>query len=239
MSEWKQKRFWTAAATVEAPGGWAVQLDGRAVKTPAKAALVVPTRAIADAISAEWDAQEDVVDPLSMPFTRSANAAIDKVAIQHDEVADMLAAYGDADLLCYRADQPEALVQRQAAVWDHYLDWLNQNEGVRLEPHAGLMHRPQDPGALQVLAARTRAMTPFELAAFHDLVSLTGSWVLGYAAALDVAEMPEIWAASRLDEIWQAEQWGADEEAEQVAQQREIAFFHAKQFWDASQPTQA
>ncbi|MEO0669272.1 MAG: ATP12 family protein [Pseudomonadota bacterium] len=235
MSEWKQKRFWTDAAAVADGPGWVIELDGRRVKTPAKAALEVPTRAMAEAIAAEWAAQEDVVNPTAMPFTRSANAAIDKVAAQHDEVADMLAAYGDADLLCYRADQPDTLVARQAAIWDPYLDWLARDLGVRLAPRTGLMHESQDPAALDVITEITRKMSNFELAAFHDLVSLSGSWVLGFAAAKDMTNVPEIWAASRLDEIWQAEQWGDDEEALELAKLRETAFFHAKSFWDAAQ----
>lgn len=235
MSEWKQKRFWTEAAAVLDGDGWAIALDGRHVKTPGKVALHVPTRDLADAIAAEWVAQEDVVDPLSMPFTRSANSAIDKVAIQKDEVADMLAAYGDADLLCYRADQPDALVARQAATWDPYLDWLDQIVEARLAPRTGLMHESQDPSALRILSETTHAMSAFELAAFHDLVSLTGSWTLGFAAAKDMTNLPDIWAASRLDEIWQAEQWGEDEEAAETAKLRETAFFHAKSFWDAAQ----
>ena len=109
MSEWKQKRFWKEVSVEEDGAGFAVALDGRRVKTPAKTALVVPTRALAEAIAAEWDAQEDQIDPLSMPNTRSANAAIDKVAVQFAEVADMLAEYGDSDLLCYRAESPEGL----------------------------------------------------------------------------------------------------------------------------------
>ncbi|WP_299694567.1 ATP12 family protein [uncultured Tateyamaria sp.] len=235
MSEWKQKRFWTNAEAVADGSGWTIELDGRRVKTPAKAALHLPTQSLAQAIAAEWAAQEDVVDPLSMPFTRSANAAIDKVAIQKAEVADMLAAYGDADLLCYRADQPKELVDRQAAVWDAYLNWAAENLGARLAPRTGLMHESQDPAALTILSETTHAMSPFALAAFHDLVSLSGSWVLGFAAAKDMTTLPEIWAASRLDEIWQAEQWGDDEEALELAKLRETAFFHAKSFWNAAE----
>ena len=112
MSEWKQKRFWKEASVGEVDGGFTILLDGRTVKTPAKAALVMPTRVMAEAAAAEWQAQEDEVLPLTMPVTRSANAAIDKVAIQHGEVADMLAAYGGTDLLCYRADSPQELIER-------------------------------------------------------------------------------------------------------------------------------
>ena len=116
MSEWKQKRFWKEVSVEDDGAGFAVALDGRRVKTPAKTALVVPTRALAEAIAAEWDAQDEQIDPLSMPYTRSANAAIDKVAVQFAEVADMLAEYGDSDLLCYRAESPEGLVQRQSRI---------------------------------------------------------------------------------------------------------------------------
>ena len=235
MSEWKAKRFWKQAAPEQVSDGWAVRLDGRAVKTPAKAALVVPTQAIAEAIAAEWDAQEGLIDPLSMPFTRTANAAIDKVAIQHAEVADMLAAYGDADLLCYRAASPESLVLRQAQVWDPYLDWAAETLGVRLSTRVGLMHESQDASALATLATRTHALSAFELACFHDLVSLTGSLVLGFATAQDQTSPHEIWAASRLDELWQEEQWGADEEAQEAAEVKKASYLHAKAFFDAVQ----
>lgn len=235
MSEWKQKRFWTDAQASQTEAGWTVQLDGRNVKTPAKAALTLPTRALADAIAAEWQAQDDVVNPLSMPFTRSANAAIDKVAPQHGEVADMLAAYGDADLLCYRADSPEALVKRQAETWDPYLDWAAQTLNARLVPRVGVIHESQDGAALETLAKRVHAMTAFELAAFHDLVSLSGSLILGFAAAQDLHATPMIWAASRVDETWQQEQWGDDEEALEVAEIKKASFLHAKAFFDAVQ----
>lgn len=236
MSEWKQKRFWTAATAEQTDTGWTVKLDGRAVKTPAKAPLEMPTQAMAQAVAAEWDAQDEVVNPLSMPFTRSANAAIDKVAVQHTEVAEMLAAYGDADLLCYRADAPQALVDRQATNWDPYLDWAADSLGARLIPRTGLMHESQAPEALDALSQRVHALTAFELAAFHDLVSLSGSLVLGFAAAQDLHPALTIWAASRLDEIWQEEQWGVDDEAQAVAKIKEGSFLHAKAFFDAAKP---
>ncbi|MEO1556144.1 MAG: ATP12 family protein [Pseudomonadota bacterium] len=234
MSEWKQKRFWKDTTAVETDGGWTIHLDGRSVKTPAKAGLIVPTHTMAIAIAAEWDAQEDVVDPTTMPFTRSANAAIDKVATQKSEVADMLAAYGDADLLCYRADAPAELVARQGEAWDPYLDWAASHLGARLAPRTGIMHESQNGEALKRLSDRVHALSEFELAAFHDLVSLSGSLVLSFAAAQDLNPLPNVWAASRVDEIWQQEQWGADEEAESVAEIKKISFFHAKSFFDAA-----
>ncbi|MCE8472266.1 ATP12 family chaperone protein, partial [Rhodovulum sulfidophilum] len=118
MSEWALKRFWTEAGVAPAEVGFAVLLDGRPVKTPAKRPLAVPTRAMAEAVAAEWDAQEDQVAPLSMPVTRAANAAIDKVMEQRVEVAELIAAYGESDLLCHRAESPAELVRRQAESWD-------------------------------------------------------------------------------------------------------------------------
>ena len=234
MSEWKPKRFWTQSAVVEVEGGFTVELDGRRVKTPAKAALTLPTRAMADAVAAEWDAQEKEIDPATMPFTRSANAAIDKVRIQHAEVADMLADYGDSDLLCYRATHPQELTDRQSAEWDPALDWAATALSARLLPVAGVRHQPQPGQALEVLRRRVHAMDAFRLAAFHDLVSLSGSLILGFAAALNWREMDDIWRISRLDEDWQIEQWGHDDEAHEAAEVKKTAFFHAKRFYDVS-----
>jgi len=232
MSEWKQKRFWTDVNVEKDEGGYTVALDGRRIKTPAKAALVVPSRAMAEAVAAEWAAQEDEIDPRGMPFTRSANAAIDKVRPQHAQVADMLADYGDSDLLCYRADSPQELVQRQAEAWDPALDWAERALGARLRPRSGVMHAPQAPEALERLRAQVHALDAFRLAAFHDLVSLSGSLVLGFAAAQGWRDAETLWELSRLDERWQEEQWGVDDESAAVAAQKRAAFLHAKAFHD-------
>lgn len=235
MSEWKAKRFWKEAVVHETAEGFGIALDGRDVKTPAKRSLIAPTRPFAEEIAAEWNAQNEVIDPGSMPFTRSANAALDKVATQHVEVADMLAAYGDSDLLCYRAEYPSALVERQAAQWDPVLDWAADVLGARLKARAGVMHVPQAPEALAKLTEKTRKLSAFELAGFHDLVSLSGSLILGFAATQNFLPPKAIWEISRLDEIWQAEEWGADDEAEAAAAIKEAAFIHAKQVFDLSQ----
>ena len=227
MSEWKQKRFWNDVGIAEVDGGHTVELDGRRVKTPAKAGLIVPTREMADAIAAEWDAQVDVVNPQTMPFTRSANASIDKVSIQHAEVADMLAGYGDSDLLCYRADSPVGLAKRQAQMWDPALNWASQALGAQLAPRVGVIHAPQDAGELAKLTQRVHALNNFQLAAFHDLVSLSGSLVLGFATAMDWRPAQEVWELSRLDEQWQEEQWGEDDEAKADQKVKNQAFLHA------------
>ncbi|MBY6057191.1 ATP12 family chaperone protein [Leisingera daeponensis] len=234
MSGWAQKRFWKAVTVAESADGFAVELDGRRVKTPAKAPLAVPTREMAEAIAAEWDAQTESVDPKTMPCTRSANAAIDKVTHQHSEVAVMLSEYGDSDLLCYRAESPVELAARQAAEWDPVLDWAEGEFGARLQVRTGVLHQPQEAAALAVLSEKVHAMTPFQLAAFHDLVGISGSLILGFAAAYGWRSADGIWQLSRLDERWQEEQWGEDEEARAAAEVKRQEFLHAKRFYDFS-----
>lgn len=228
------KRFWTSAAVVEMAGGHGIELDGRPVRTPARALLVLPSRAMADAVADEWQAQTGRVDPLSMPFTRSANAAIDKVGPQHGEVAAMLAAYGDADLLCYRADAPQALSARQDAEWNPVLDWAETALDARFAVHRGVMHRGQDKAVLERLSAQVHALSAFQMAGFHDLVSLSGSLILGFAAARGWRDAETVWHLSRLDESWQESEWGTDEEAAAAAEIRRQAFLHAKRFFDLS-----
>ncbi|MFW2589126.1 ATP12 family chaperone protein [Sagittula sp. SSi028] len=230
MSEWAPKRFWKTTTVDAVEGGFAVQLDGRGVKTPAKTPLVVPTRGLADAIAAEWEAQEDKVDPATMPFTRTSNSALDKVTLQHAAVADMLAAYGDSDLLCYRADHPEELVDRQAAGWDPLLAWAAQDLDAPLAARTGVIHAPQDPEALENLRAQVHAQTPFQLAAFHDLVAMSGSLVVAFAVARGRLDAQDGWELSRIDELWNEEQWGADEEATETANYKQGEFLHAARF---------
>ncbi|MEZ5715733.1 MAG: ATP12 family protein [Paracoccaceae bacterium] len=231
MSEWKAKRFWKAADIAPVEGGYSVLLDGRAVKTPAKAPLVVPGAAMARAIAAEWDAQQGEIDPGAMPFTRSANAAIDKVAAQHDEVADLIAAYGESDLLCYRAEAPADLVARQAAGWDPLLAWARSAQGLDLQAVTGLIHHPQGDAARARALELTRAMDAFALTAFHDLVGLSGSFVLGLAVTQGVETPETLWALSRIDEDWQVEQWGHDDEAAEMAEAKRAGFLHAARFY--------
>jgi chaperone required for assembly of F1-ATPase len=233
MSGWAKKRFWTEAVVAPAEGGWTVELDGRSIRTPAKAPLVVPTRALADLIAAEWAAQQGQIKPDTMPATRAANAAIDKVRGQHAEVAEIVTAYGGTDLLCYRVAHPAALVARQAQVWDPLLDWAARRYGVSFVQITGVMPQPQPPQTLARLGAEVQALDPFQLTAFHDLVSLPGSLVIGLAAAESAFSVDDLWQAARLDDLWQAEHWGADEEAESHAALRQVAFFQAERLFRA------
>jgi chaperone required for assembly of F1-ATPase len=220
MSGWKAKRFWKEASVRAAPGGFSVWLDSRQLKTPAKAALVVPTEAMARAIAAEWQAQEAAIDPRTMPVTRAANAAIDKVAVQFDEVADLIAAYGLSDLLCYRAAGPEALAARQAEAWDPLLDWAARTLGARLVTTVGVIPVDQPEASASALSGRVKLLDAFRLTALHDLVSISGSLVLGLAVMEGRIDPETAWKLSRIDEAWQNELWGADDEAEAVAEGR-------------------
>ncbi|WP_133484917.1 ATP12 family chaperone protein [Aliiroseovarius marinus] len=233
MSGWAAKRFWKETSIGEADGGFQVLLDGRAVKTPAKSPLVVPSRALAEAMAAEWDAQEDAVDPNTMPVTRMCNSAIDKVRVQHAAIADMLAAYGDSDLLCYRATSPQELVERQAEKWDPILDWAVDSLDVRLKPVAGVMHQAQDAHSVQKLTDLVHEFSPFQLTAFHDLVSMSGSLILAFAITQRRLDADAAWQLSRLDELWQEELWGKDEEAQEMVEKKAKDFALAAWFFSA------
>ena len=228
MSEWKARRFWKQADVEPAGDGWRVVLDGKPVMTPGKHPLILPNEALARAIAAEWEAQADIIDPLSMPLTRAANSAIEKVAPQFDAVADMLGAYGGTDLLSYRAAEPDRLHHRQRDGWDPLLDWADARYGARLGITRGLMPIAQDDQALARLRARIGALDPFRLTALHDLVTLPGSLVLGLAVLDGRLTAAEAHALSRIDEAFQAEHWGQDDEAEQAAQNRLEAMENAQ-----------
>lgn len=230
MNAKTRKRFWKTVTLRETQGGFAVDLDGRSLKTPGRAPLVVPTRALAEMIGAEWDAQGDEIRPETMPATRAANAAIDKVRGQFAEVAALLTAYGETDLLCHRAQSPAELVARQAAAWDPLLDWSTRRFGVAWRVTTGVMPVTQPPETLARIAAHVAGFSAFALTAFHDLVTLPGSLVIGLAASERIAETDDLWRWSRIDEDWQIEQWGADQEAREQADFRRDAFFHAARF---------
>lgn len=233
MSGWVKKRFWTDAEVTEAEGGFAVTLDGRAIKTPAKAPLILPARALAELIAQEWRDQPQIIDPVRMPATRAANSALDKVTGQRAEVAKLVTAYGDSDLVCYRATEPEALIERECQAWDPILDWAAHRYGYRPLVRSGVVHQPQSPLLLASLEADVARFDAFGLTALHDLVALSGSLLIGLAVT-DRFDTPEaLWRASRVDEDWQIEQWGEDEEATTLAEGRKSGFMEAARFYFA------
>ncbi len=230
MSDWVLKRFWNNVTVEQCHEGWRVLLDMRPVRTPATGHLAVPTRALAEGIATEWAAQDQIVVPVSMPLTRAANTAIDKISQQHKETVDLLSAYGESDLLCYRAEGPDALVRRQTDVWDPLLDWADAQFGARLKITTGLCPIAQSPEVLCALREPITRLDHFALTALYDFVTLSGSLVIGLAAQAEAFALDNLWEASRIDEIWQASQWGEDMEATQGALNRRNAFFQAAEF---------
>ncbi len=221
------KRFWTNTDVAALEQGFAIHLDGRPIRTPAKAPMLIPSRALADAIAAEWQAQDGQIDPDTMPLTKYLNTAIDGVSQNREAVIDEVAGYGGSDLLCYRAGHPAPLVERQEAAWGPYLDWLAEAHDVRLVLVVGVIHTEQPPNALAVLRERVATHDDIALAGLHDLTALSGSLVLALAVSEGHAGADAVWKASRVDEEWQAEQWGPDDLAIEAAAKKERDFLAA------------
>jgi chaperone required for assembly of F1-ATPase len=209
-----RKRFYRQADTAKekGEGGFAVLLDGKPVRTPARNVLAAPALAVAQAIAAEWEAQADVIDPAAMPLTRLANSILDGVAAAPEPVKDEVAQYLGSDLLFYRADAPERLVVRQAQAWDPVIAWWRDALGARFVLAQGVIHAAQPDGAL---AAARQAIPddPWRLGAVAAITTLTGSALLALALAQGRLSAEEAWAAAHVDEDFQASQWGHDDMA--------------------------
>jgi len=226
------KRFWKDVSVEREGEGWAIRLDGRAVKTPARAGLEVPTVALANAIAEEWRAVGETIDPRAMPLTGLANAAIDRVAPARDAFAKGIANYAEADLACYRSEGPTALVERQEREWDKLLGWARRRFDVDFVTTSGLMHVTQPPATVEQLSHAVAALDPFRLAGLSPLVTVGGSLVAALAV-LEKAMMPEeAWDTVSIDDRWQIEQWGADVEAEAALENRRRDFMAAARFLD-------
>jgi chaperone required for assembly of F1-ATPase len=221
------KRFYTIASVGE---GGRILLDGRPVKTPGRRDLMAPAEALAEAIADEWNAQGETIDPRSMPLTGLANAAIDRIAPEAEAFARGLAAYGEADLLCYRVEGPAPLAARQAERWDPILAWAQQRYDIVFELALGIIHMPQPPETLARLAAEVAARDPFALAGLSPLVTISGSLTIALALAEGAISLDQAWAAASLDEQWQAEQWGEDAEAAVALANRQRDFAAAARF---------
>lgn len=226
------KRFWSDAATVAVDDGYAIELDGRRLKTPARVDLVVSNEMLADAIAQEWHDCAETVDPRAMPLTGLANAAIDRVTTDRDRFAADLAAYGESDLTCYRADGPDALVAQQAQHWDALLGWARRRYDVDFATCTGIMHVAQPEATVKRLAHEVAALDAFRLAGLSPLVTIGGS-LIAALAVLERAVTPEAaWEAVSLDDRWQIEQWGADDEAVKSLDNRRRDFLAAARFLD-------
>jgi chaperone required for assembly of F1-ATPase len=207
-----RKRFYSEVGLSEADGGFQILLDGRPVKTPGRHLLAAPTRGLAQAIADEWEAQRDVIDPLNMPLTRLANTIIDGVSSAPREVTAEIAKYLGSDLLVYRAQTPDGLIERQAKHWDPILAWARDALGAHFALAAGVTFVQQPAAAL---AAATAAIPsdPWRLGATHVITTLTGSALIALALARGGLSLEEAWTAAHVDEDWNMDQWGRDESA--------------------------
>jgi chaperone required for assembly of F1-ATPase len=216
-----RKRFYTLAHVAEAAneaGGFQVLLDGKPIKTPKRRALAAPSRAIAEGIAQEWNAQENAIDAARMPRTRLANVTIDAVADSFQPVADEVTKYFGSDLLCYRASTPEGLVARQAQLWDPVLSWTRDDLGAHFVLVEGVIYADQPRPAIDAARAALPAAADdvkdiWRMAAIASITALTGSGLLALALAHGRIDADAAWTAAHLDEDWQMEFWGRDDAA--------------------------
>ena len=213
------KRFYQRVSTTPNPP-YGVCLDDRPMRTPGGKPQVVPTEALARAMAAEWDAQGDQLDLSAMHLTKAVNTAIDRIAPRRSEVITELARFAASDLLCYRAQAPRELVQRQAEAWDPWLDWARSQLGLGLKRGSGIVHVEQEPSTLPTAMAAIERFDDFALTALHPAITITGSAVLGLAFGMGLVDASRALALSHLDEDYQAEQWGPDAEALAVRKNR-------------------
>jgi chaperone required for assembly of F1-ATPase len=224
------RRFWKEVSLEQSTFGYAVRLDGRPVRTPTRNELALPTKKLADAVVAEWEAVDKTIDPAQMPMTGFANAAIDHIGADRDGFVTTIAAYGETDLFCYRAAADEPLGERQAAVWDPWLDWARGRYDVSFVIVEGIMHQPQPEATLAKLRTAVATRGTFELAAMAKLAHLSGSLVATLAVVERAGEAQDIWSAACLDELWQEQYWGADHWAQKNRDDREGEFTQAVRF---------
>ncbi|TGR32806.1 MULTISPECIES: ATP12 family chaperone protein [unclassified Mesorhizobium] len=208
------KRFYKEVSVVPVEAGFAVQLDGRPVRTPGKALLALPTEAAAALVAGEFAEQGETINPVTMPVMRLVNTAIDGVASDPQAVLEDILRFASSDLLCYRADAPQGLVERQNEQWDPVIDWARASLGVRFNLAEGIIHVEQPRETIAVLGSHlAQRAQPLRLAAIHVMTSLTGSALLALAVDFGELDGEEAWAAGHVDEDWQIAQWGQDAEA--------------------------
>ena len=220
------KRFYkTADVHADDAGGFSVLLDGRPIRTPKRAFLVLPTQQLAHKIASEWAAQEEDIAPSTMPLTGMANASIDLIAPDIAAFAKPLAAFGESDLLCYRA--PEAdLAAVEAAGWNPILNWAETQYGVEFRLITGIIHQPQPAETVSRLASALMEQSAWRMAALSPLITIAGSLGIALAMVERAFDAESLWQAVTLDERWQEEKWGVDDQA-LAARNRKMAEWHA------------
>lgn len=224
------KRFWSETDVLQAEGGWQVILDGRAVKTQALNPQIVPSRALAEAMAAEWSAQGEDIDPRSFPLRDLTDFSIDRVASGEEDAVSKALAFAETDTLCYRSAPGEALARRQDTIWEPLVTALESGENIAFERVAGIVHARQPDATMAALRRRLDELDPFTLAATLTLASLAASLCVALNALEDGADPAALWNAANLEEDMQAEIWGRDAEAEAVREEKKQAFLTAFRF---------
>ena len=206
-----RRRFYKDVTVTDDLG---IALDGRPVKTPMKAALRLPTKSLADAVAAEWAEQGDEIKPATMILTKLANTAIDRVGEHRPAIESEILDYANSDLVCYRADRPPQLVEHQLKAWDPIVDWARTELDAPFQVTDAIIHRPQPEAAIAAFAMALKSLSDFDLAAFYTIMTLTGSALIAMMLAREATVPEAAWIASHVDEDYQVEQWGQDDEAQ-------------------------
>jgi chaperone required for assembly of F1-ATPase len=223
------RRFFREAAPTGS-GPFGIALDGRPLKTPSKRDFLVPSLALAEAIAAEWNGQGNRVNPERMALTKLANTAIDRVADSEQRIIDDIVGYAGADLVCYRATEPEGLVQREGKAWDPIMDWGAEFFDAEFQTTVGIIHQRQDDAAIQAVRRYLTELDAMRLCAIHNLTTLTGSALIATALTEGLLDADDAWHAAHVDEDWQIERWGRDEEATQRRMRQEEEFRQTVRF---------
>lgn len=221
------RRFYKTVAVTPECG---IALDGKPVRTPKKALFVLPTTALAEAVSAEWQAQGEKINPAAMLLTKLANTAIDRVGSERERILAEMVDYAASDLVCYRADRPPDLVARQDSHWNPVIGWVSTALGAPFEATPGVMHRPQPPEALHAVGRALAAMSDYEIAALHNIMTITGSALIALMLARGHLSVDAAWAAAHVDEDFQIENWGEDAEATHRRAARHNEFLACRRF---------
>jgi YD repeat-containing protein len=234
MTDAPVRRFYKSVAVTGAKAPFSIALDDRPLRTPLKRPLELPSRPIAEAVASEWSAQGEKIEPQKMPFTRLANTALDRVAGNFPRIMGDIVGFAGSDLVCYRADEPIGLIERQARNWQPVLDWARTRLGGAFAVTEGIVHIEQPTSALEAIRSYLAGKDAWALTALHNMTTLTGSALIS-AMACEAAILPaEAWLAAHVDEDWQIEHWGWDEEARLRRHHRKQEFDVCLRFYELS-----
>lgn len=228
------RRFYKTVSVAGTKAPFSIRLDERPVRTPLKRALELPTKALAEAVATEWEGQGEKIEPHTMPLTRLANTTLDRVEPDLDRIIGEIVDFAGSDLVCYRAEKPQGLVERQARAWQPVLDWARSTLGAEFQATEGVVHVRQPAAALQATRNYLAEKSPWDLTAIHNITTLTGSALIAAMACSNAIPASEAWDEAHVDEDWQIEQWGWDEEARHRRNHRRREFDTCLRFCELS-----